>query len=75
MRYFAGASYCEVCMDIASSVVAANIVSLCRGYAKFLVVDMAVTLEGHCEEELPEKILSCCRITNLDLEHAAPLDY
>ncbi|KAF0695291.1 Aste57867_13887 [Aphanomyces stellatus] len=65
-RYFAGTNYVEVAMDIASSTIAANIVGLCRGYSKQLVVDLHLTLQGDVEEELPERIFGSVQLAHLD---------
>lgn len=48
-RYFRGENYVEVDVDIASSALASQIVGLCRGYAKYLKVEMGILLQG--EEE------------------------
>jgi hypothetical protein len=71
-RYFRGEDYVEVDVDIASSAVASQIVSLCRGYARHLKVQMAIVLQGENEEEeLPERLVGCVGIDNLDINHAA----
>ncbi|CAN0473281.1 unnamed protein product, partial [Hapterophycus canaliculatus] len=44
-RYFRTRSYFEVDIDIGSSVVAYNTVSLAIGYAKGLVVDMGFCIQ------------------------------
>lgn len=44
-RYFRTRSYFEVDIDIGSSVVAYNTVSLAIGYAKALVVDMGFCIQ------------------------------
>lgn len=47
-RYFRTRSYFEVDIDIGSSVVAYNTVSLAIGYAKGLVVDMGFCVQVGC---------------------------
>lgn len=47
-RYFRTRAYFEVDIDIGSSVVAYNTVSLAIGYAKGLVVDMGFCVQVHC---------------------------
>ena len=47
-RYFRTRTYFEVDIDIGSSVVAYNTVSLAIGYAKGLVVDMGFCVQVHC---------------------------
>ena len=57
-------------MDVSSSSVAANIVGLVQGLTKSLCVDMAICLEGHSPEELPESLLGTVRCSHLDLGSA-----
>jgi hypothetical protein len=59
--YFVGQNYLEIDVDISSSSVAGSILSIVRGYATALTVDLAILLEGHSEEELPEQILCSFR--------------
>lgn len=67
-RYFRGENYVEVDVDIASSALASQIVSLCRGYARYLKVEMGIVLQGEEEAvELPEKLLGTIGIVNLDI--------
>ncbi|EQC34827.1 hypothetical protein SDRG_07631 [Saprolegnia diclina VS20] len=72
-RYFVGRNYVEVDMDIGSSAIASNIVSLCRGYAERLVVDLSLTLQGNSEAELPERIFGSVRFSHLDLALATAI--
>jgi hypothetical protein len=68
-RYFRSENYVEVDVDVASSAVASQIVSLCRGYAKYLSVEMGFVLQGEDErEELPEKLVGTVGIVNLDID-------
>jgi len=69
-RYYRGENYFEICIDIGSSSVAHKILSLAKGYAKSLIVDMGVLLEGRKEEELPEVMLGAVRCKNVDFEIA-----
>lgn len=59
--------YFEIDCDISSSAIAKNITGLVLGYAKTLVIDMAICLEGKEEEELPEVIMGCCQARHVDL--------
>ncbi|CAM9296329.1 unnamed protein product [Scytosiphon promiscuus] len=59
--------------DVGSSMIAEKIVSLCRGYAKSLTVELGICLEGRCDEELPEKVIGVIRLVNLDVSKAEPL--
>ena len=69
-----GPRYFEVDVDVSSSSVAANIVGLVQGMTRSLVVDMAIVLEGHSPEELPEQLLGTVRCAHLDLNSAKLLD-
>lgn len=69
-----GPRYFEVDVDVSSSSVAANIVGLVQGLTKSLCVDMAICLEGHSPEELPESLLGTVRCSRLDLHSAKLLD-
>lgn len=72
-RYFRGKNYMEVDMDLSSSAVASRIVSLCRGYASKLVIDLSFTLQGESGAELPEKIFASARFDHFDLKNATTL--
>mmetsp|Transcript_13012 Transcript_13012/g.19629 ORF Transcript_13012/g.19629 Transcript_13012/m.19629 type:complete len:375 (+) Transcript_13012:187-1311(+) len=67
-RYFRGDNYIETDVDVASSVIALNIVALCRNYAKHIDVECAVVLQGESEHELPEKILAAISLPFIDIE-------
>lgn len=64
--YVRGERFFEVVLDCGSDPVAAGVIRLALGYAKTLVIDMGFLLEGNDEESLPEKILGCARIKELD---------
>ena len=66
-RYFRGDDYLEIDVHVGSSVIASNVVGLCRGYAQALVADCAVILQGETPDELPERILCCARLHHIDL--------
>ena len=53
-RFFHGKNYIEVDLDLASSRVTSKIVSLCRGYATSIAIDISFTLQGEAVHELPE---------------------
>jgi hypothetical protein len=65
-RYFRGDNYFEVDIHVGSSVIASNIVGVCRGYAKNFSCDIGVILQGESEPELPEVLLACVCIHKLD---------
>ena len=50
-----------------SSVIASNIVGLCRGYAKQLVNDCGVVIQGESPGELPERMLCCVSLNRIDV--------
>ncbi|KAG5193127.1 hypothetical protein JKP88DRAFT_136536, partial [Tribonema minus] len=66
-RYYRGAHYVETDVDVASSSVAAHIVSMCRGASNGLSVDLGIVLEGRARAELPERCLGVVRLNRLDL--------
>ncbi|CAN0343527.1 unnamed protein product [Ascophyllum nodosum] len=72
-RYFRGSGYVETDVDVGSSMIAERIVSLCRGYARSLTVELGVCMEGRCAEELPEKCIGVIRLVNVDIGRAEPL--
>ncbi|CBJ48721.1 conserved unknown protein [Ectocarpus siliculosus] len=72
-RYFRGPGYVETDVDVGSSMIAEKIVSLCRGYAKALTVELGICLEGRCDEELPETVMGVIRLVNVDIDMAEPL--
>ena len=47
---------------------------LVRGATTSLCIDMAILLEGHSDEELPERLLGTVRFDRLDLTSAAYLE-
>jgi len=67
-RYFKGPNYIETDVDVGSSVIAQNIVGMCRGYAKNFECNIAVILQGESAEELPERVLCALKIVNIDVE-------
>ena len=66
-RYFRGDDYLEIDIHVGSSIIASNVVGLCRGYAQALVADCAVIIQGESPEELPERVLCCARLNHIDL--------
>ncbi len=73
-RYFRGAHYIETDVDVSSSVVALNVVGLCRGYAKQIIVDIGICLEGRAESELPEQMIGVVRLLHPEVHRAEPLE-
>lgn len=72
--YHRGTNYFELDVNIASSSVAAGVVRLAAGYAKTLVVDLALVIQGETEDELPERVVAGWRINNMDLATAKRLE-
>ena len=64
--YHRGDNYFELDVDVSSSIIANNTVGLCLGVSEKLVVDMAITLEGKEEEELPEVLVAAVKSIYLD---------
>ncbi|KAK9821914.1 hypothetical protein WJX81_003424 [Elliptochloris bilobata] len=73
-KYFRGPRYIEVDVDVGSSRSAAHVVGLVQGALKSLVIDIAVLLEGHSPDELPERLLGTVRLNHLDLRYGAELN-
>ncbi|EER08131.1 conserved hypothetical protein [Perkinsus marinus ATCC 50983] len=65
--HFTGDNYVEVSVDVFSSAAARHMMSLVVGAAKKLVIDVGFVLEGHSEEELPERLLGGFRLRKPDL--------
>jgi len=66
-----GEGYCELSIDVSSSTIAGKVVDLCKGFAKSLVIDMAYTIEGRKEAELPERLLGAVRLHRPDMSNVA----
>jgi hypothetical protein len=67
-RYFRGERYMETDVDVSSSLIASGIVSLCRGYARYIHCECGVVLQGEADDELPESMLACVELKYLDFE-------
>lgn len=55
-------------MDVGSSRAANSVVGIVHGATNHMVIDMAIVLEGHSEEELPEALLGTVRFSHLDMK-------
>ncbi|KAA0162417.1 hypothetical protein FNF31_03216 [Cafeteria roenbergensis] len=62
-----GDGFIEVDCNVMSSSVATMIVGVIEGAAKSVVIDLAFTIEGREEEELPEAILGAVRLSRMHL--------
>jgi len=67
-RYFGGDNYVEVDLHVGSSIIAAQVTSLCRGLVKQFAADLAFVIQGEEEGELPERVLGSLHIHKIDLE-------
>lgn len=65
-KYWVTENFCEVDLDVGSSMVASAIVHIAIGYIKNLTVDLAFLIESQMESELPEQILGAIRFSELD---------
>ncbi|KAF4678234.1 hypothetical protein FOL47_003296 [Perkinsus chesapeaki] len=65
--HFTGDRFVEVSVDVFSSAAARHMMSLVVGAAKKLVIDVGFVLEGHSEDELPERLLGGFRLRKADL--------
>ncbi|URD79583.1 hypothetical protein MUK42_18669 [Musa troglodytarum] len=74
INYFHGSNYIEVAIDVGSSTVARSVVSLVVGYLNSLVIEMAFLMQGDKQEELPEFLLGTCRLNQLDVAKAVPIN-
>jgi len=66
--FFRGDNYIEVTIDIASSKPANMVTGLILPKLADVVVSHAFLLEGHSEEELPERIMGCVKTSGLRIE-------
>ncbi len=73
-RYFRGEDYLEIDVHVGSSIIASNIVGVCRGYAKHMVNDCGVVIQGEGPAELPERMLACVSLNNIDVNIRMKLD-
>ncbi len=64
--YVKGERFFELIIDTGSSSVGAGVIRICVGYAKMIVTDLAFLFEGYDESTLPEKVLGCMRLKNVE---------
>ena len=73
-RFFRGASYFEMDIDVHSfSYAARSGLHEIHDRIASIVFELAIVIEGHADDELPEAILGCARLSRLDLERAVAL--
>ncbi|KAL9670249.1 hypothetical protein QQ045_007800 [Rhodiola kirilowii] len=73
-KYCVNERFCEMDMDIGSSMVANAIFHIALGYIKMITVDLAFLIESQTESELPERILGAFRFSELDPASAGTLE-
>ena len=66
--------YLESDCDVASSSMAFVLVSLLQSYAKYLVIDLAFTIEPRESDTLPESVLGCIRLSRIDADKQPMID-
>lgn len=65
------AEYLECDLDVGhSSIMARNIVTLCKRCTSELIIDFAFLVEGTAEDELPEHLMGAMRAYRLDPDHS-----
>ncbi|XP_042422509.1 protein ENHANCED DISEASE RESISTANCE 2-like [Zingiber officinale] len=74
INYFRGSNYIELAVDVGSSTVARGVMNLVVGYLNSLVIEMAFLIQGNTQEELPESLFGTCRLNQLDVAKAVPVN-
>ena len=69
-----GAEYFELDIDVGSSTIAKHTVGLAARFSSAVVVDLALLLQGHHADELPEAVIGCVRVDRIELTNAQRLD-
>jgi len=67
-RYYRGKNYIETDVHVGSNAVANHITGISRTYSKSVTVEIAITIEGRQEAELPEKLVGVVKFTHTDIE-------
>lgn len=60
-------SYLEIDVDVGSSKVGGGILSMVKGQAASLEIEISFLLEGQTEDELPERLLGGLRLIHVDM--------
>lgn len=71
--YYKGDNYFELDVDVGSSQIARNVCGLAISYAKNIVVDMGLCLQGNDEAELPEVMMGSVTCIKIDTTKAVKL--
>jgi hypothetical protein len=64
MVFYVAKDYVECDCDLGTSAVAGSILSIVKGYATTLTVDLGVLLEGHSVDKLPEQMIGGFRMVS-----------
>jgi hypothetical protein len=67
-RYFRGDRHLEIDVHVGSSIIAAQIVGVCRSYTEMYSTNLGIVIQGENEDELPERLLACIQLNKLDLD-------
>ncbi|EGD75876.1 hypothetical protein PTSG_07988 [Salpingoeca rosetta] len=60
-------AFLEMCINVHSfPVLTRKSIHSLRGKMKQMVVHLGTTIEGHADDELPERIAFCCRLIRVD---------
>lgn len=71
MPYFSGPNHFEVCVDVTSNTFAEYVTRVARdAVATNMSLDLGFTIEGRCEEELPERVFGACHVNKVDLNQS-----
>ena len=73
-RYFKTATYMELDVNVSSSIIASQIIGVCRGYAKHFTADVGIVIQGEEEDELPEMLLSVGSVRRINFSYIRKLD-
>jgi hypothetical protein len=65
--HYTGPNYCEIDVDVGSSKIASALNSIIYSNAKALALHLGFMIEGRCEAELPERLMSISKFV-----HVAP---
>lgn len=70
MHFYVNRDYVECDMDLGTSAVAGSILSIVKGYATTLTVDLGFLLEGQSADRLPETIVCGFRVVKPNMAKA-----
>ena len=73
-RYFKTDTYMELDVNVSSSIIASQIIGVCRGYAKHFTADVGIVIQGESEEELPEMLLSVGSVRKINFSYMRKLE-